>query len=70
MEIEKQFEDVRKVINCMVIDVHIYLNLIYIAGPRRDPCLERRSYTDISICEMCDHHLVSWYLMKYLKEKV
>lgn len=27
------------------------------AGPRKDPCLERRNALDLSVCEICDHHL-------------
>lgn len=27
------------------------------AGPRKDPCVERRNAIDLSVCEVCDHHL-------------
>lgn len=27
------------------------------AGPRKDPCLETRNAIDVSVCEICDHHL-------------
>lgn len=26
-------------------------------GPRKDPCFERRNALDLSVCEVCDHHL-------------
>ncbi|KAG5683778.1 hypothetical protein PVAND_013042 [Polypedilum vanderplanki] len=27
------------------------------AGPRRDPCFERRNAVDLAVCEICDGHL-------------